>query len=166
MTDVSVLNSIRALLRAHGAAFREVQHPQTRTSEESARARGVPLAQGGKAIVGKCDDSFRLFVFSAARRLSSAAIRRHFDARHLRFATPEELSALTGLVPGAVPPFGHPVLPLPLYLDESILANDRIAFNAGSLTDSIVMDRAAYVEAAQPAEVFSFTRPAEESGSS
>ena len=46
---------------------------------------------------------------------------------------------LTGLVPGAVPPFGEPILSLPLYVDASVLANERIAFNAGSLTDSIIM---------------------------
>jgi Ala-tRNA(Pro) deacylase len=159
MIDTNILDSIRGLLRAHGAAFREVKHAPTRTSEESARARGVPLALGGKAIVGKCDETFRLFVFSAARRLDSGAIRRHFGSRHLRFASADELRQITGLEPGAVPPFGRPVLPLDLYVDESILENDRIAFNAGSLTDSVVMDRAAYLELARPAEVFAFTRP-------
>jgi prolyl-tRNA editing enzyme YbaK/EbsC (Cys-tRNA(Pro) deacylase) len=159
MTQTRVLESIRALLRGHGAAFREVQHAPTRTSEESARARGVPLALGGKAIVGKCGETFRLFVFSAARRLDSGAIRRHFGSRHLRFASADELRQITSLEPGAVPPFGRPVLPLDLYVDQSILDNDQIAFNAGSLTDSVVMDRAAYLEVARPVEVFAFTRP-------
>jgi len=51
----------------------------------------------------------------------------------LRFASREELLELTGLVPGSVPPFGRPILPFPLYVDTGIAANDRIAFNAGSL---------------------------------
>ena len=49
-----------------------------------------------------------------------------------------ELSERTGLVSGDVPPFGEPVLPFPLYADESVFENPRIAFNAGSLTDSII----------------------------
>ena len=57
----------------------------------------------------------------------------------LRFATVGELKELTGLVPGAVPPFGEPILPFPLYVDQSSLAHDRIAFNAGSLTNSVIM---------------------------
>ena len=65
---------------------------------------------------------------------------------------------LTGLVPGCIPPFGRPILPLDLYVDTSILANDRIAFNAGSLTDSIVMDRASYIEIARPTEIFQFSK--------
>ena len=66
-----------------------------------------------------------------------------------------ELEAATGLVPGSVPPFGRPILPFDLYLDAAIPENDRIAFNAGSLTDSIVMGIDDYRRLANP-EVFSF----------
>ena len=77
-------------------------------------------------------------MLSATLRIDSGALRRHFEVRKTRFASPEELLELTGLVPGSVPPFGRPILPFDLYIDESIIANDRIAFNAGSLTDSII----------------------------
>ncbi len=46
---------------------------------------------------------------------------------------------LTGLVPGSVPPFGRPILPFDLFIDVSVSANEKIAFNAGSLTTSIIM---------------------------
>ncbi len=46
---------------------------------------------------------------------------------------------LTGLAPGSVPPLGRPILDMDLYVDLSVEANDRVAFNAGSLTDSIIM---------------------------
>lgn len=152
-----MLERIRALLRADSVAVREVHHAPTRTSEESAAARGEPLAIGGKAIVMKVDERFGLFVFSAVRRLDSNAVRRHLGASNSRFATPEELLGLTGLVPGSVPPFGEPILPLPLYADPSLLANDRIAFNAGSLTDSMVIPIADWRRLASPS-VFAFTR--------
>jgi Ala-tRNA(Pro) deacylase len=58
-------------------------------------------------------------------------------------------------VPGSVPPFGRPLLPFPLYADPSVFANERIAFNAGSLTDSIVMPVGDYRRLAAP-EVFEF----------
>ena len=156
--DTSVLEAIRALLREHGAEFREVHHAPTRTSQEAAAARGEPIEIGGKAIVAKVDAEFKLFVFSAARRLRSRAICKHFGATRFRFATKEELYELTGLVPGCVPPFGRPVLPLNLHVDTSILESDRIAFNAGSLTDSIIMSRERYVEIAAPSETFPFSK--------
>jgi len=151
-----LLDDIRAWLSREGIAFREVHHEPTRTSEESARARGEELRIGGKALLIKVDDTFRLFVLSADRKLDSAAIKTWFGARKTRFATPEELKELTALVPGSVPPFGAPLLPFPLYADDSVFENERIAFNAGSLTDSMIMQTVDYRRLAKP-EVFHFS---------
>ena len=137
-SDTVILHDIREWLRRENVPLREARHEPTRTSEESARARGEPMRVGGKALLLKVDDTFRLFVLSADRKLDSAAIKQHFAARRTRFATPDELMEKTGLVPGSVPPFGPPILPFPLYTDPSVFENDRVAFNAGSLTDSMV----------------------------
>lgn len=157
-----VLENIRTWLTSSGVAFREVHHEPTRTSEESARARGEELRIGGKALVIKVDSTFRLFVLSADRKLDSGSIKQYFSAKKTRFATPEELLEMTGLVPGCVPPFGQPILPFPLYVDPSVLENPRIAFNAGSLTDSMILAIEDYRRVAQP-EVFGFASVAETS---
>jgi Ala-tRNA(Pro) deacylase len=145
-----VLESIRALLTREGVPYAERHHEPTRTSEEAARARGESLEIGGKALLMKVGDGFALFVISAARRIDSTALRRQLGARKLRFATAEELRQRTGLVSGDVPPFGEPILPFPLYADESLFDNERIAFNAGSLTDSIIMEVADWERVARP----------------
>jgi prolyl-tRNA editing enzyme YbaK/EbsC (Cys-tRNA(Pro) deacylase) len=154
--ETEVTRRLRALLRAAEVPFVERVHVATRTSQESATARGDALDIGGKALVLKVDDDFRLFVLSAARRLDSGAIRRHFGASRARFATPPELLELTGLVPGSVPPFGEPLLPLPLYVDPSILANDLIAFNMGALTISTTLALSDYLALAKP-QVFEYS---------
>src|SRR5580698_5737408 len=151
-----VLDRIRTWLTSEGIAFREVHHTPTRTSEESAQARGEELRVGGKALLLKVDETFRLFVMSAAKKLDSGAIKQRFGSKKLRFATPEELMELSGLVPGSVPPFGPPILPFPLLVDPSVFENERVAFNAGSLTDSIVMAVDDYRRLAG-AEVFRFS---------
>ncbi len=153
--SASILDSIRQLLDEGGVRYREVHHGPTRTSEESARARGEDIRVGGKALLMKVGDAFRLFVLSAALRVDSAAIRRRFAERKTRFATADELRELTGLVPGSVPPFGRPILPFDLCVDESITHNERIAFNAGSLTDSIIVPVEDYLRIAQP-KIFRF----------
>lgn len=130
--------------------YRYLEHQPTHTSEQSAAVRGEDLRTGGKALLIKVGEQFRLFVLSAALKLDSDALKQHFAVRKLRFASPEELKELTGLVPGSVPPFGPPILPFPLYVDESIAANERIAFNAGSLTASIIMPVADYLRIAAP----------------
>ncbi len=151
----TVFEAIRAWLKQENVPAREAHHEPTRTSEDSARARGEEMRVGGKALLIKVDDTFRLFVLSADRKLDSAAIKQHFGAKRTRFATPEELMQLTGLVPGSVPPFGPPILPFPLYTDPSVFENDRVAFNAGSLTDSMVIPIDDYRRLANP-EVFRF----------
>ena len=157
MPDERVYRAIKSLLDENEIDYREVRHAPTRTSEESAKARGEDIAVGGKALVILVGGAFRLFVLSAARKLDSRRIKDRFGVNYSRFATPEELLDLTGLVPGCVPPFGRPILPFDLYLDESILENDRIAFNAGMLTASIVMEREDYTKLIEP-EVFRFSR--------
>lgn len=155
----TILNEIRAWLAREAVPYREVQHSPTLTSEDSARARGEELRVGGKALLMRADADFALFVLPADRKLDSRKIRRELLLRKLRFASREELASLTGLVPGAVPPFGRPILPLSLYIDVAVCENDRIAFNAGSLTDSIVLSRNDYLRLASPERIFSFSAP-------
>ena len=154
--DDGVYDRIRAFLLERGVSFRELHHGPTRTSEESARVRGEELRNGGKAILLKVDRTFRLFVLSAARKLDSSKVKAHFGVKRLRFATEDELLEITGLEPGSIPPFGPPIFDIKLFVDRSIIENERIAFNAGSLTDSIIMNVEDYVRLANPV-IFDFS---------
>jgi Ala-tRNA(Pro) deacylase len=149
----SIPQAISDLLRQEGAAFRELQHEPTLTSADSARVRGEPLFVGAKALLLKVDSTFSLFVLPADLKLDSNAIKRHLQAKKLRFATPAELLEQTGLVPGSVPPFGRPILPYDLYADETIGSQlDRVAFNAGALTHSIILSATDWRRVAKPVE--------------
>ncbi|MBI5390967.1 hypothetical protein HZB02_05755 [Candidatus Woesearchaeota archaeon] len=154
---MDIFTQIKQLLEQHGVPYRHLHHEPTPTSEDSARARREDVRIGGKALVLKIGDHFALFVLSVALRLDNAAIKKHFNEKSTRFATAEELKEMTGLVPGSVPPFGKSILPFDLYVDPSILANKEIAFNAGSLTDSILMQVDDYLKIAKP-EVFAFAK--------
>jgi prolyl-tRNA editing enzyme YbaK/EbsC (Cys-tRNA(Pro) deacylase) len=153
-----LLQSILSLLEENAVGYRHLTHEPTPTSEDSARVRGEPLAMGGKALIIKAADRYVLLVISAARRLDSGKLKKALGVKKTRFATADELRELTGLVPGAVPPFGEPILPLPLYVDASVLANQRIAFNAGSLTDSVILSIDDYRRIAAIEEVIDVAR--------
>jgi len=152
-SDPTVTDRIIAMLSGAGVPFRRLVHEPTPTSEDSARVREEPIEIGGKALVCKANDRFLVVVLSAVRRLDSKRLRRELNARSIRFATREELMDLTGLVPGSVPPFGRPVLDLELIVDRSTLANERIAFNAGALTESIIMATGDWLDIAAPDRV-------------
>ena len=159
--SAGVLDRIRRLLDEKHAVYRVVDHLPTLTSEESAAARGEPLDVGAKALLLKTDDVFRLFILCADLGLDSGAIRKQLGVKKTRFATPEELLELTGLVPGSVPPFGEPVLPFELYADDQIgVRHDRVAFNAGSLTTSIILSAVDWQRIANP-QRFTFAKAKE-----
>ena len=145
-----MFETIKDWIRSQSIVFKEVHHEPTRTSRESANARGEDISIGGKALVIKIGDAFALHVLSASKKLDSQAVKKHFNTKRIRFATKEEMMELTGLSPGSVPPFGRPIMDLDLFVDTSILQNHKIAFNAGSLTDSIVMKREDYIKIAKP----------------
>jgi Ala-tRNA(Pro) deacylase len=155
MSDtLSVYERLVQLLRSAGLDFREVQHEPTLTSADSARVRGEPLGVGAKALLLKCDGEFRLFVLPADRKLNSKLVRSALGVKDVRFATPDELLALTGLVPGSVPPFGEPLLPFPLFADVDVgVRYPRVAFNAGDLCRSIIMPATDWEKAARPRRI-------------
>ena len=135
--------------------FQTKNHEPTLTSEDSARIRGDLLSQGAKAILYKVEEEFCLFVFAAQGRMDTKKIKAYFKSqgkrvKKTRFATKDELMKMTGLVPGSVPPFGRPILDFDLYVDPSLTHNSSIAFNAGSLCDSITMSLDDYLKISKP----------------
>ena len=119
----SVFEHLENLLQKHGIAFQVLRHEPVYTSEEAARVRGTPLASGAKALVCKGEEGFVMFVIPADRKLDSRAVRRAKGWRKLRFATREEVSELTGLAPGSIPPFGS-LFGLPTLCDERLGDSD------------------------------------------
>lgn len=126
-------------------------HDRALTCEQSAMARGLDQKFGGKTLLFKDKNDFRLFVISASQQVDSAKVRSLLKSQKLRFATNHELGELCGVEKGALVPFGGGVIyPYDLYLDESILANELIAFNSGILTESIIMRTEDYLRLVKP----------------
>ena len=150
MGSDEVLKRIRSLYAEHNIEFRELEHEPTRTSEQSAAARGESMEIGGKAILMKIGDQFRLLVLPAIFKIDSSCIRKFFGTKYMRFATGEELANQTGVVPGCVPPFGEPIFPIELYVDSSFREREKIAFNPGKLTVSHILSFGDYQSIAKP----------------
>ena len=134
----AVTERLERWLLERGARFRLIEHAPVFTSEEAARVRGTPIEAGAKALVLQAADRVVHVVLPGHRRVDNARLRAVLGTRTLRFATPEELLALTGCVPGAVPPFGN-LFGLPVLVDEELAQREEIAFNAGGNAVSIVM---------------------------
>jgi len=154
-----VTERLERWLREDGAPFRLIEHAPVFTSEEAARVRGTPIEAGAKALVLLAGAAPQHVVVPGHRRVDNARARTVLGTRTLRFATPEELLALTGCAPGAVPPFGN-LFGLPVLVDEELAQREHIAFNAGSNTVSIAMRCGDFLRLSG-ARVHGLSRPAD-----
>ena len=136
--EASVFERICSLLDAHDVSYRILEHEPAFTSEEAARVRGTELGQAAKALVFRADRKPILIVVPGNRRVDTHAFKKMFGIRNLWFVSPEQVEDLTGVSIGAVPPFGT-LIGIPTYLDRRVAENDRIVFNAGSHTRSVMM---------------------------
>ena len=145
----SVFDRLVELLDQHHVTFSVLRHDPVFTSEEAARVRGTPLASGAKALVCKVDPGFVMFVLPADRKLDGRSVRRQKCWRKLRFASTEEVTKLTGLAPGAIPPFGS-LFGLPTLCDRRLGENETINFNAGDHGISLSVRYADFLLVEQP----------------
>jgi Ala-tRNA(Pro) deacylase len=145
----SVFLRLEGLLKERGIDFAVLRHQRVFTSEEAAAVRGVALSTGAKALICKADAGFVMFVIPADRKLDSKKVRQTLRIHGLRFASGEELSDLTGLPPGAVPPFGS-FFGLPTYCDTRLGENERINFNAGDNSISVSLRYEDYLKVENP----------------
>jgi Ala-tRNA(Pro) deacylase len=144
-----VILRLHEMLTRAGVGFTVSRHEPVYTSEEAAAVRGTPLASGAKALVVKAGDDFHMLVLPADRKLDSKRAKQSLGVKDLRFATREEVAKLTGLEPGAIPPFGS-LFDLPTACDPALGANLSINFNAGDHAVSITLAYASYVSVERP----------------
>lgn len=140
------------LLEAHKARFRMIEHPAEGKSDLVAQIRGTAPGQGAKAMLCKSkagNGCLALLVLPGDRKLDFKKVADALGIKKATLASPEEAMAATGNVIGAIPPFAD--AGIALWVDPSLVNTyDEIAFNAGRLDRSIVLDTKDYLRIAQP----------------
>lgn len=132
-----------SLLTEQEARFRVVAHEAVGKCEAVSEIRGTDLRQGAKALVCKVKGNgvkkLILAILAADRQADLSLLASHFGGLKASLASPAEVDALTGCVFGAIP--------LQFSSDLTLVADpllferfDEIAFNAGLLEKSVIMD--------------------------
>lgn len=147
---MSRFEEVKAKIDTAGIVYKTEHHEPTLTSEDAARVRGVEMKTGAKAIVTVSEKSGTnyLFVIPANLKLDAKKAR---DVVGERVSFAKNVEEVTGCVPGSVPPFGS-LFGIQTYVDHRLKENDRINFNAGSLTDSINMSYDDWAKVEEPIE--------------
>lgn len=149
-----VFDRLVALLRQAKAEFRVIEHEAEGRSAAISTIRGNRPDQAAKAMVldvrgGGGGRRSVLAILPGNRKLDFNAVAALFEARKCGFASPETAQALTGCVMGAVPPFAlNP--DLAIVVEEDLLANETLFFNAGRLDRSMELATKDWLAAARP----------------
>ena len=145
----TVFGRVESLLQHHQVVYDISRHEPVYTSQQAATVRGVPLGSGAKALICKANDRFVMFVIPADCKLDSKAARQAQGWKKLRFATADEVLEMTGLRPGAIPPFGR-LFNLQTFCDPLLGQHEKINFNAGDHCISASMRYVDYIQVEQP----------------
>ncbi|WP_188565263.1 YbaK/prolyl-tRNA synthetase associated domain-containing protein [Undibacterium terreum] len=143
---------LQQLLTEAGARFRVVEHPHEGNSERVAAVRGTEVGQGAKAMLCKLKhaDFNVMTIVPGDRRVDFKKVAQHYGHSKASLLSPEEATAQTGCVIGAIPPFSFDPS-LRLVVDPELFRRYKeIAFNAGRLDRSIVLNADDYLRIAKP----------------
>ena len=145
-------NEIVRLLRKGDIEFEHKIHEPTPTSEDSAKARGLPVGTGVKSIIVRGKKTKKNFQFNipADFRLDMKVVA-DIVGEKCEFEDPAVIKERYGLTIGGIPPFGK-LLGIDTYFDERIGQMGQVAFNCGLLTESIIMQSQDLVKVAEPIE--------------
>ena len=149
-----VFERIVAMLGEAKAKFRLIEHEPEGRSDKISAIRGNRPDQAAKAMVldvrgGGGGKRHVLAILPGNRKLDFTAVASLFEARKCGFASPDTAQELTGCVMGSVPPFSlDPALAI--VVDQDLLANDTLFFNAGRLDRSMELDTKDWLAVAQP----------------
>ena len=149
-----IFEKLKELLSTQNADFRAVSHASAKTSAEVAVARGTELGQGAKALVcivkGGGTKRYVLAVLPADYKADLQLIAHALGGTRASLASPDEVMRLTDCIFGSVPPFSFHEK-LELIADPSLLARyAELAFNAGLLDHSIILNTKDYDRITQP----------------
>ncbi|MFZ6688135.1 YbaK/prolyl-tRNA synthetase associated domain-containing protein [Undibacterium sp. SXout11W] len=148
-----MFEKLKTSLLANNARFKEIHHPSEGNSEKVAAVRGTEVGQGAKAMLCRAKEDENLLVLAVLpgdRKLDFKKLAQAIPCKKITLAPPEVATEKTGCVIGAIPPFSFSS-DIRLIVDPDLLARyEEIAFNAGRLDTSIVLNTQDYVRIAQP----------------
>lgn len=118
----------------------------THTAADAARAIGVEVGAIVKSLVFAVDGETVVALVSGANRLDESKLAAAAGGVSARREDPGGVREATGFPVGGVPPFGHR-RPLRTFVDEDLLAHERVWAGAGTPDANFDVDPVALVRA-------------------
>ena len=149
--------NVQDFLDQLGIAYRLSRHDTTFTAQDLAAAEHIPGRKVIKPVIVKADGQFVMCALPASHRVDLDTLRCQLQCDDVHLAEESEMARIfCECELGAEPPIGK-MFGMPTFMDESLFADDRVTFQAGTHQDAVTMTLADYRKVAQP-EVAYFGR--------
>ncbi len=150
---------VRDLLDSAGCRYEVHSHPEAFTAQGLAAVEHTPGYEIVKVVILKGNENYYMAALPAPCKVDLAHFAALVGVPAVRLATEEEFKDLfPGCETGAMPPFGN-VFGLPMFLEESLTADEFITFNACTHRESIKLHLADYLKLVKP-NLAAFSTPA------
>ena len=137
--------SISGYLDRHDVRYAVLTHPAAYTAQQEAVAAHVPGNEWAKTVVCFADEQPVLAVLPAPFALDLNRLKDALGAGSIRLAREQEFASFySDCEVGAMPPLG-PLYGQRVVVDEHLLSDPEIVFNAGSHHDAIRMSLADFM---------------------
>ena len=142
--------SLDSFLHDARVPFTTFRHPPAFTAQEEAAVSHVPGCCWAKIVVCVADEELILAVLPAHRMVDLEALRLLAGTWTVRLAREREFArSYPDCEPGAMPPFGA-LYQQRVFVDQSLVGEAEMVFNAGTHTDAIRMHYGDFAELAAP----------------
>lgn len=141
---------VRSYLDSLSVDYTWSKHDPAYTAQDLAMKEHVTGKAVIKPVVVQADGQFMLCALPAASYVDIEALRHELGAENARIADENEFARLfPDCERGAEPPIGT-LFGLPTVLDDSLVKQDRVTFQAGTHEDAVTMNMADYMRCARP----------------
>ena len=153
---MSISTRLKGFLDEKQIPYSVMTHTMAYTAQGAAATMQISGKELAKTVVLRTGEEMILAVLPAPNHVSLDKLAAEVG-KSVRLATEREFSRLfPDCELGAMPPFGS-LYNLPVYVDESLAADEAIVFNAGTHRDAIRMRYDDFVRLAKP-KVCSFVQ--------
>lgn len=137
--------------------YKLLHHATAYTAQDLAAREHIPGDNVIKPVVVRADGQYMMCALPASHRVDIGELRNQLRASEVTLA---DENALNNLCPecelGAEPPIGK-LFNMPTLMDESLLHDQTVTFQAGSHSDAVTMSLTDFRRLTQP-EIAHFSR--------
>lgn len=131
--------NLQSYLDEQGVSYRLSHHSPAYTSQDLAASEHVPGQRVIKPVVVRADGRWVMCALPASHRVDLRQLREQLRAEDVVLADEPTMARLfPDCELGAEPPIGK-LFGMPTFMDDSLLEDDVVTFQAGTHTEAVTM---------------------------